>query len=231
MSRMFERFKNRSHDLERLDTGDYTDAEYKLWQREMGFIHAVFGEERALKQSLIREIDAGQDKSVSILDVGAGTGILLRRIGEMLPNHSLKRVGLELELKSARLVNDGPVSGVQGNGTRLPFADGAFDYAYCTLLLHHLSDGDAVELIREMDRVATKGIYVIDLNRDPVAYFTYRFLGRMLLQPLTLEDGALSILRSFTRGELLNLAEAAGLRSFSVRPSKVNRLILSARKA
>jgi len=228
---MFERFSNRSHDLERLDTGDYTDAEYKLWQREMGFIHAVFGEERALKQSLIREIDAGQDKSVSILDVGAGTGILLRRIGKMLPNHSLERVGLELELKSARLVNDRHVSGVQGNGTRLPFADGAFDYAYCTLLLHHLGDGDAVELIREMDRVASKGIYVIDLNRDPVAYFTYRFLGRMLLQPLTLEDGALSILRSFTREELLNLAEAAGLRSFSVRPSKVNRLILSAGKA
>ena len=227
---MFERFKNRSHDLERLDTGDYTDAEYKLWRREMRFIHAVFGEERALRHSLIREIDAGQDKSVSILDVGAGTGILLRRIGKMLPNHSLERVGLELELKSARLVNDRHVSGVQGDGTRLPFADGAFDYAYCTLLLHHLGGGDAVELIREMDRVASKGIYVIDLNRDAVAYFTYRVLGRMLLQPLTLEDGSLSILRSFTREELLNLAEAAGLRSFSVTSSKVNRLILSARK-
>jgi len=228
---VFERFKNRSHDLERLDTGDYTEAEYKLWQREMGFIHAVFGEERALKHSLIREIDAGQDVSVSILDVGAGTGILLRRIAKMLPNHSLKRVGLELDEKSAKLIDAENVRCVQGNGTRLPFADEAFDYAYCTLLLHHLSDADAVELIREMDRVASKGIYVIDLNRDPVAYFTYRVLGRMLLQPLTLEDGALSILRSFTREELLNLGHAAGLHSVRVTSSKVNRLILSARKA
>ena len=32
---MFEKFRHRSHELERLDTGDYTADEYARWQREM----------------------------------------------------------------------------------------------------------------------------------------------------------------------------------------------------
>ena len=53
---MFDRFQQRSTDLERLDTGEYTSEEYSRWQREMKFIHGILGEERALKNTLLRDI-------------------------------------------------------------------------------------------------------------------------------------------------------------------------------
>jgi hypothetical protein len=81
-----------------------------------------------------------------------------------------------------------------------------------------------------MARVAAKRIYVIDLNRHPTAYYFYKMIGRIFLQKFTLEDGSLSILRSFTFDELTALAESAGLNEIKVERSKVNRLILSACK-
>ena len=71
---IFDKFATRSERLERLDTGDYTPREYAKWQQEMRFIHRVFGELRALKNSLVREVLASGEGRVSILDVGAGSG-------------------------------------------------------------------------------------------------------------------------------------------------------------
>lgn len=232
---MFARFKQRSYDIERLDTGDYTPAEYLRWQREMSRIHRVFGEIRALRHSLIREVNASREASVSILDVGAGSGELLRMLGKSLNGKKTFLAGVEIDMDAARSIR-GVKSGrelfaVRSDALRLAFADDGFDYVFCTLFLHHLNDEQAVTLLTEMSRVARKKIFVIDLNRSPVAYYFYKIASRLFLQRLTREDGALSILRSFQPSEIRRLAERANLTDVSVQHSKANRLILSGRKA
>jgi SAM-dependent methyltransferase len=223
---MFERFKQRSNQLERLDTGEYTREEYRRWQFEMCFIHGVFGEIRALRHSLVRDLADVREGDLSILDVGCGTGNLLREMPRLLPNRRLKRVGVDLEFEAAKATASGPVSALLADGLRLPFADRTFDCAYCTLLLHHLDDDAAVSVIREMDRVAAR-VYIIDLNRSALAYYAFRLMGYVLLQPLTRDDGSLSILRSRTPAELRQLARQAELPNATVRHSRLNRLILS----
>jgi len=47
-----------------------------------------------------------------------------------------------------------PLPFVQADGTRLPFADAAFDVAMCNLTLHHLDPPEAVALLRELRRVS-----------------------------------------------------------------------------
>jgi len=116
---------------------------------------------------------------------------------------------------------------VQADALKLPFADDSFDYVYCTLLLHHLGDDAAVTLLTEMKRVARKRFYIVDLNREPIAYYAYRAIGWLFLQNLTSDDGALSILRSFRPVELLELAKKAGLHDVRIEHSRLNRLILS----
>src|SRR6185295_7279284 len=87
-----------------------------------------------------------------------------------------------------------------------------FDYALCSLLTHHFKNADVVGILRELSRVSTRGVFVIDLHRHPVAYFFYTTIGRLFLHNrLIREDGALSILRSFTPGELLDLGRSAGI--------------------
>ncbi len=225
---MFERFKQRSYELERLDTGDYTEAEYARWQREMPYIHRLMGETRALRNTLFRDLSGGNQR-VSILDVGAGSGELLRELRKWFgPRASL--TGVEINETAARSIKGSDVIAVRADAVLLPFETDAFDSAFCTLFLHHLSDDDAVRLLCEMARVSRGRFYAIDLNRDPAAYYFYKIFGRIFLQRLTLEDGALSILRSFTAKEMHSLAERARLRNVKVESSRANRLVLSGTK-
>ncbi len=221
-------FKTRIDKPERLDTGDYTPEEYAVWLGEMRRIHNFFGELRALKKTLLREIANSLQSNVSLLDVGAGSGYLL---GEVAKNNIGKRaflVGAEVNAEAATSIRASGAESVQCDALRLPFANAQFDHAFCTLMLHHLNDEDAVKLLAEMARVSRGKIFVVDLNRDRTAYYMYRLFAPVFFQRLTVEDGALSILRSRTRGELHSLAEEANLKQIEVVRSRLNRLILSA---
>ncbi|HEV7701213.1 MAG TPA: methyltransferase domain-containing protein [Pyrinomonadaceae bacterium] len=228
---MFQKFRQRSHELERLDTGDYTPDEYARWQREMSLIHGVWGEKRALEHSLIREIRDEAPGRVSILDVGAGTGGILKLIKDMLADIETFLVAGETSREALNAVRvASATTGIvplECDALSLPFTDDSFDYVICTLMLHHLTDTDAEVLMKEMRRVAQRRFFIVDLNRHPVGYYAYRLVSPFLLQPFTQQDGALSILRSFTPSEMLALAHSAGVQEASVTHSRANRLILS----
>ena len=224
---MFDRFRYRSYELERLDTGAYTDDEYTKWQSEMRFIHRVFGELRALRRSLFNQILSSGANEVSILDVGAGSGNLLREMRKQLIGKTPFLVGVELDGAAAKAIHDASIEAVRCDALRLPFSNESFDFVTCTLFLHHLTDDSAVQLLIEMKRVSRKKVIVIDLHRSPIAYYFYRAFARLMFQPFTCEDGALSIMRSFKPRELYQLAQRAGLKDIAVVRSASYRLVLS----
>ena len=234
---MFERFRQRSHELENLDKGSYTPEEYEGCLVELRRINEWLGDTRALRETLFAEIERADLKSFSILDVGAGSGELLRFTATWAreTNRTATFVGLELNHRSATAIlqesRDFPeISSVEANGLRLPFADRCFDFVIQSLTLHHFDDEGAAKLLREMGRVAARGIFVIDLQRDPIAYFFYTTIGRLFLHNrLIREDGALSILKSFTPEEMEELAQQAGLSNAKVEKHFPARLVLSTR--
>ncbi|HEY5074545.1 MAG TPA: hypothetical protein VII34_07575, partial [Pyrinomonadaceae bacterium] len=72
-------------------------------------------------------------------------------------------------------------------------------------------------------------IFVIDLHRNPVAYFFYTTVGNLFLHNrLIREDGALSILKSFKPDELEKLGQQAGLGNVIVEKYFPSRLVSSA---
>lgn len=233
---MLEKFRQRSYELENLDKGTYTPEEYEGALVELRRINEWLGDKSALQDSLLKEIERCDLKSFSVLDVGAGSGELLRVAAKWAGDANRKSflVGLELNERSAHAILeeslDYPeISSVRANGLALPFPDKSFDYAIQSLTLHHFDDEAAVKLLREMARVAARGIFVIDLHRNPVAYFFYTTIGRLFLHNrLIREDGALSILRSFKPDEMKELAGHAGLKGIKVEEHFPSRLILSA---
>lgn len=233
---MLEQFKQRSHRLEHIDTGNYTAAEYEDCISELQFVNRWMGDAHSLKTTLLREIESQSLTTFSILDIGAGSGELLRVAATWArqTNRRLRAVGLELNERMAESILEesgrfDEISSVRGDALTLPFADAEFDYVMCSLFTHHLLDEQVVQVFREMSRVAKRCIFVIDLHRHPVAYLLYTTLGKIVLHNRLLRhDGALSILRSFRRDELLELAQRAGLRGFSVERHFPYRLVLSA---
>lgn len=233
---MFERFRQRSLELENLDKGTYTPEEYEGCLVELRRVNHWLGDARALRETLFTEIERAGLKSFTVLDVGAGSGELLRVTAQWArqTDRSARLFGLELNQRSARAILDESddlpeISSVQGNGLTLPFADHSFDYVIQSLTLHHFDDEGAIGILRQMGRVATRGVFVIDLHRNPVAYYFYTTIGRLILHNrLIREDGALSILRSFKPEELEVLGRKADLPNVSVAKLFPSRLVLSA---
>ncbi|MDX6531702.1 MAG: hypothetical protein QOH41_3992 [Blastocatellia bacterium] len=233
---MFERFRQRSYELENIDKGTYTPAEYEGCIVELQRVNKWLGDEKALRGSLLKEIQRQNLRSFSVLDVGAGSGELLRVLAAWASetDRTPLLVGLELNERSAQAILEESaefpeISSVQSSGLKLPFPDASIDYVMSSLTLHHFDDDGAVNLLREMGRVARRGIFVIDLHRNPTAYFFYTTLGHLFLHNrLIREDGALSILKSFTPDELEKLGRQAGLKNAAVDKHFPSRLVLSA---
>jgi ubiquinone/menaquinone biosynthesis C-methylase UbiE len=229
-------FEQRSMALEFIDTGDYTPEEYAEALRELRLINRYIGEYWALKHSLLAEIKRAGLKEFSVLDIGAGSGELLRLTARFAKENNKKAAltGLELNAAAAKEILSESrefenIVSVRGNALQLPFADSSFDYAMCSLFTHHLSDENIVELLKEMQRVARRGIYAIDLHRHPLAYFLYTTVGKIFLKGrLVRHDGALSILRAFKPGELMQLAKRAQLQNVKVTRRFPFRLVLQA---
>jgi len=234
---MFERFRQRSYELENIDKGTYTPAEYEGCIVELQRVNSWLGDTKALRGSLLKEIGRLGLRSFSVLDVGAGSGELLRVAATWAreTGRTASLIGLELNERSAQAIFEESaefpeISSVQASGLVLPLPDSAVDYVISSLTLHHFDDEAAVKLLREMGRVARRGIFVIDLHRNPMAYFFYTTIGRLFLHNrLIREDGALSILKSFTPDELEELGRHAGLQNVAVEKHFPSRLVLSGR--
>lgn len=147
------------------------------------------------------------DERFSLLDVGAASGDMGREIARVRPGARvvlLDRLAHHLEGADApRTVAD---------ACALPFADGAFDFVFSSLFLHHFSEEEIVALLREFRRVARRAVLAVDLERRLLAYYflpaTKRALG---WDAITVHDGPISVAAGFRRGELARLADRAGL--------------------
>src|SRR5687768_9900607 len=123
---MFSRFTKRSNELEHLDKGDYTPEEYEGCLVELRRINTWLGDTRALSQTLLAEVEQLDLKSFSVLDVGAGSGELLRAAARWArkTNRTGKFVGVELNARSARAIAEEShqlleISAVQADGFQL----------------------------------------------------------------------------------------------------------------
>jgi ubiquinone/menaquinone biosynthesis C-methylase UbiE len=234
---MLRRFRHRSYQLEHIDIGDYTPEEYEGAIIELQRVNKWLGDARALEHSLLADVKQAGLRSFSVIDAGAGSGELMRVAAAWSRQNKIRAtlVGIELNARSAEAILENSVSfpeinSVHGDALQLPFADGAVDYAICSLFTHHFVDDDVVRVLNELSRVARRRIFVIDLFRHPIAYYLYTTLGRLILHNRLLrEDGALSILRSFKPAELVRIAERAGLENISVTRRFPFRLVLSAK--
>lgn len=179
--------------------------------------------------------------SFHLLDVGTGSGDYLAHVlrwGRQRQTH-VEAVGID---RSPATVGFGrawldthlstsfrPHARIDvGNALALPYDDNAFDVAHAALVLHHFHGPEAVQLLREMDRVSRVGIVINDLHRHPLAYAGIWVLSRLLrLAPMVQHDGPISVRRGFDRSDLQALARAAGLEAPNIRWHWAFRWILS----
>jgi len=141
---------------------------------------------RLVFQALEAELPDWRDKE--ILDVGCGTGAILKRLGN--PG---KNVGIDLAPEAISFCRQRGLNSVrQGDICALPFGDASFDAVICSSVLYHQWVGDVPGALREMDRVLRPdGVLLINLP-------AFRFLH-------SAHDDAVMTARRFRKTEVREL--------------------------
>jgi ubiquinone/menaquinone biosynthesis C-methylase UbiE len=125
--------------------------------------------------------DASASDNDAVLDVGCGTGTLLREIARRAPSARLTGLDADpaiLEIAQQKLSQtQAPCELILGSSTDMPFADGAFDHVISSLFFHHLSGDDKQTTLGEMARVLRPGgsLHVADWGRPtgPIQRFAF----------------------------------------------------------
>lgn len=167
--------------------------------------------------------EAGRE--LKILDVAAGSADVTAAMASRAGNRGFKVLAVAADLNLAVLGQGRAwnrefheISYALANGLKLPFPDNSFDIVHCSLVLHHLSEEDAVHFLKEMARVSRFAVIAGDLRRNLIPWALIWIISRLFTSnKYTRNDGPLSVLRSFTPGEIKELAQASGLKEFRVR--------------
>ena len=191
---------------------------------DLHLVNRWLGGAKLTLDALERLVPASAAGPLHILDVGAGGADIARAVAgwARLRSRSALVVAADLSHEilaiAARHRRSHDLRFAVGDALRLPFADGRFDVAVSSLMLHHLSPSAAVAALREMRRVARLGVVVNDIVRWWPGVWGAWLMARVFSgNPLTLHDGPLSVRRAYTRAELRDLAARAGLRDVELR--------------
>lgn len=182
--------------------------------RDIALSNALFGGVHAVRTELTPLLSLGI-RELTLLDVGTGTGDIPAKLARRAARHgvALHVLGLDGHRELVAATREWPADPVCADALALPFANASIDIVCCSQVLHHFVTDDAVQLIREMHRVAKRRVIIADLHRSWLAAASLWLISFPLgFHPVSRHDGVVSILRGFTRPELRAMVrEAVGV--------------------
>lgn len=226
----------RRHDAEWMDHAGNSKDDLENALADIALVNRWLGGARALERAVVpfvRETAPGE--RLRILDIGTGGADLPRGVvalGRRL-GRRVEVAAVELDPTTASIAArsagpEGGVSVVRADAFALPFRDASFDLVTASMFLHHFGEADAARLVAGFRRFARRAVIVNDLHRHflPWAFIAgaSRLTGR---HPMFVHDAPLSVLRGFTRDELLRIARAAGAPSARVESRWPYRLLMT----
>lgn len=165
-----------------------------------------------------------------LLDVGCGSGdvpVVLRRVlrGRLAAAAADIKL-LHLQAAPRDLLR------VVADARALPFTAGTFDVVTASLFLHHFEEHELPDLLRSLYALARRALVVNDLRRARVPYLFGKVVFPVLFRSrVSVEDGLVSIRRSFREPELRAAFAAAGVQTVRIERNWPYRLLAVAEKS
>jgi len=168
--------------------------------------------------------DHPKDKTLQIVDIGSGSGDMLRLVTDRLRKQGRKVEILGMDANeftvnyARRESADYPEISYQTEYVSAATFDNLeYDILLGTLFLHHLKDDDIIDVMKIGTEKAKLGVIVNDLNRSQIAYFLFYLLTLFIPNPMIRQDGLTSILRGFKRKDLEKYSKALEVRKYTIK--------------
>ena len=177
--------------------------------------------------------DRGRDQPLRLLDVACGGGDVMvdvarraRSAGVPLEVHGCDLSPVALEHARHQAESWGVATDFFARDVLSEGLPGGYDLVCSSLFHHHLSDGDAVELLRGM-AAAGHGVLVQDLLRGTMGYvLAWSALRLLSRSEVAHVDGPRSVRAAFSLPEVRTMAVEAGLAGAVIRRGWPERFIL-----
>ena len=207
--------KHRSLAEEQMDDPALDLATYAKVLRDLSKVNTVTMARRPTLAFLQRTLSGA--RSFRLLDVGFGSGDMLRAIARWANRHSLhaELVGIDLNPRSeivARAATPADMSIDWRTGDYAALASEGWDIIVSSLVAHHMTHTQLLQFLRFMDQNSRRAWFINDLHRHTFAFLGYPLLARIFRwSPIVRQDGQLSIARSYRPAEWPPLLQEAGI--------------------
>jgi ubiquinone/menaquinone biosynthesis C-methylase UbiE len=187
-----------------LDAGIASDEEVKKSFADLATVARRFGGVSTLVSLLKQVAGNTSQRTLKILDVGAGPGAVAQ-----MARPRLSRLGINAEftlLDRSRLHLDGSSSSsIVADARTLPFRDNSFDVVACSTFAHHLEPEELIDFVNRSLRTARTAVVINDICRHPV-HLGLVYVGLPLFRShVSWHDGVVSVRRAYTTEELRDI--------------------------
>jgi hypothetical protein len=93
-----------------------------------------------------------------------------------------------------------------------------FDIVLSTLFFHHFSSRQLIEFFKQLKDQVSIGFIINDIHRHWFAYHSIKLITKFFSRsPMVKSDAPLSVLRAFSRDDLITILTSAGIKNYEIR--------------
>jgi 2-polyprenyl-3-methyl-5-hydroxy-6-metoxy-1,4-benzoquinol methylase len=218
-------FSKRSMGTEIMDDLDCHGEVVDQTLRELDFINQWLGGNVVTLQA-IKSIwkTIPKEQPLHIADLGCGSGEMLRILSQLAEKENRKLVLTGFDANphivdyaknhSKKLSN---ISFQSISVFSQEFKEQQFDIVLATLFMHHFSEVELASLFSSLKK-QSKFIIINDIHRHSLAYHSIKVLTQFFSKSAMVKfDAPLSVLRAFSKNELKDILQRAGITDFSLK--------------
>jgi len=217
-------FSHRSREPEIMDDLAFEGQVIFQTLRELDFINRWLGG-NAVTQQAVKKVWKKTNKSLVIVDLGCGSGEMLRLIARDAEREKRKTqlVGIDANphIVAYAQAQSPQFSNIHFEAVNIfspAFQTQTFDVVIATLFLHHFTDDVLVTLLASLKKQTSQAIIVNDIHRHPLAYYSIRWLTSLFSKSSMVKyDAPLSVMRAFRRNELTAILAKAGIGHYELK--------------
>jgi 2-polyprenyl-3-methyl-5-hydroxy-6-metoxy-1,4-benzoquinol methylase len=217
---------SRSYETEVMDDLNSSGQIIDVTLRELEIINKLLGGNYVTINGIITLLkNIPNEQSVTLADVGCGSGDILRLIRKKL--NALKRnavlIGIDANPNIAAYATLHTSADFQIVFKSIDifsdeFKRQQFDIVTGTLFFHHFTEEQLVSFFKDLYARVKIGIVINDIHRHWFAYYSIKWLTRWFSKSsMVIHDAPLSVERAFKKSELLSILEKAGIKRYSIR--------------
>lgn len=215
-------FTHRSNTPELLDRDDIPFEDIRRNMQELDTINTLLGGHAITINGVKKLLNGQSENNVVICEIGCGGGDNLRAIDKWLRKKNITASYMGIDINPHCIEHAKATAGLaHAQWIITDYKDVKFEtrphIIFSSLFCHHFTDDELVSMFRWMHGNSMLGFFVNDLHRHPLAYHSIKLLTAAFSRSyLVKNDAPLSVLRGFSKKELIRLMQQAGLLNYSI---------------